>query len=163
PKALDAWFVAQPEMIDVLGKPLFIFSKASITSYALAAGPTRMNIQLVSGTTTSLFDSRDTSISALVQQTPAPNTPPAPPGTLAPGLKVFQGLNATDAGHGLCGALTVQSLSEILLPQDLALGPNACSASCTDSHAYTYCGAGQPVTPNCHSLLDVLVGGCKVT
>jgi hypothetical protein len=47
-------------------------------------------------------------------------------------------------------------------PAALTQGTAACVA-CANSHAYTFCGTGNPVGPTCNSLLDVIVGGCGVT
>jgi hypothetical protein len=84
------------------------------------------------------------------------SVPAPPPSKLAPGLTVLQALTASGANQGLCGNLTVESLAQVPVPEELA----ADCASCSGSHTYTFCGVGQPVGPSCNSLLDVAVGGC---
>jgi cysteine-rich repeat protein len=165
PTAIDGWYLAQSDMIDSMGKPSEILSPASIVSHVLTGGPSSIHVRLLSGTTVSEFDSLDTSIRATIETTPAPDVPAPPPASLAPGLKVLVSISALGAGKGLCGAVTVASLANVVAPQDFALGPNACLGppTCSGSPTYTYCGPGQPVTASCSSMLDVLVGGCKVT
>jgi hypothetical protein len=93
---------------------------------------------------------------AMIDATPAPDVPAPPPTKLATGLVVFQTLTATGASQGLCGDITVQSLAQIPIPSALTTG----TAKCTEG--YTYCGTGMPVSASCNSLLDAIVGGCKV-
>jgi hypothetical protein len=79
---------------------------------------------------------------------------------------VFQSLKANAADQGLCAAVTVAALAEIIMPQEFSRGfSTAClppSADCPGTREYTFCDPGQPVGPSCNSLLDVLIGGCKV-
>jgi hypothetical protein len=91
----------------------------------------------------------------------ATSVPSPPPEQLATGLSVLETVAADQAGEGLCGNVTVDSLAKIAIPQALTEGTTACG-DCSGSHEYTYCGDNQPVGPNCNSLLDALVGGCKV-
>jgi hypothetical protein len=74
----------------------------------------------------------------------------------------MQSINATASGKGLCGNITVESLSLIPIPEVLTTGTTACSSSCAGTKKYTYCGSGQPVGLSCNSMLDAIVGGCKV-
>ncbi len=162
---LDEWYLADTGTmgVDAVGIPNQRLSPAAIASGVLTAGPSRVAIGLTTGTTSSAFDVLDTRVSATLGS--STSVPAAPPSALASGLKVFEGLDAMASDQGLCGAATVASLAQIPLPQDFCLGPNACesSSNCAGSHSYTYCGAGLPVTANCSSLLDVIVGGCKAT
>ncbi len=48
------------------------------------------------------------------------------------------------------------------MPSALAVGGSLACGTCSGSQAYTACAANSPVGPSCNSLLDVLVGGCKV-
>jgi hypothetical protein len=74
----------------------------------------------------------------------------------------FEGLDGSSSARGLCGNVTVESLSLVPAPEGLTVGGQSpCSASCPQSRAYTYCGDGMPVGPGCNSLLDVLVSGCS--
>jgi hypothetical protein len=104
---------------------------------------------------------RSARIAAILNGSPAPNVPPPPPAQLAPGLTVFQTVTASGTGQGLCGNITVESLSRVPIPPTLAQGGTTACGACAGSKQYTACG-GQPVGPNCNSLLDALVGGCKI-
>jgi len=104
---------------------------------------------------------RDATVRSVTSGTP--NVPAPPPAALAAGLTVFPEVVADQTGQGLCGAITVDSLSKIPIPEMLTTGTYACRENCSNSHAYTYCGANQPVGATCNSLLDALVGGCKAT
>jgi hypothetical protein len=84
------------------------------------------------------------------------DTPAPPPSALAAGFDVFETITANGTGQGLCGDITVESLAQIPIPSVLTTGIGDCS------QAYTYCGAGNPVSATCNSLLDALVGGCTV-
>jgi cysteine-rich repeat protein len=167
PTTPDEWYLADTDLLDPkTDKPTELLAPAMIKSNELTAGPSSLLIRIITGTTVSEFDSRDTSIDASIDTSPAPNAPKPPPSALASGLAVFQSLTATATDQGLCGVATVASLATTPLPQDFCLGPNACqdSTTCTSgTRTYTYCGAGLPVGPGCNSLLDVIVGGCKVT
>jgi cysteine-rich repeat protein len=161
--AIDAWFVTDPDMLQPgTSTPLNFVGSATIVSRVLTAGPGLVKMRVVAGTTVNLFESRDTRIRAMVLADPAPDLPGPPPPALRPGLSVFRALDAAAAERGLCGGVTVGSLAQIVMPQDFALGAYACSANCSNSRQYKYCGPGQPVTSDCSSLLDLLVGGCKV-
>jgi cysteine-rich repeat protein len=163
PGAIDAWFIANPDDIDATAKLTQLLGPGAIASNVLTGGPGALRIRAVLGTTTNDLFSRDTTIRALVDKTPAPDQPAPPPNTLGSGQKVFQSLTATASDQGLCSNITVESLSKTNIPGDFAIGANACQASCSDSHSYVFCGPGQPVGPNCNSFLDALVGGCKIT
>jgi hypothetical protein len=97
---------------------------------------------------------RDAKIAAAIGT--ATDTPAPPPSALAAGLVVFETITATGAADGLCGDITVGSLAQIPIPQVLTMGLTNCTAG------YTYCGTNMPVGATCNSLLDVLIGGCKV-
>jgi cysteine-rich repeat protein len=161
PNAIDGWFVSDPDMLDPAGKPLNSLGPASISARLLTSGPGLAKMRVVAGTTTSLFEIRDTRIRALVLDSPSPDIPKPPPNALRPGVAVFRTLDAAAADRGLCGGVTLASLAEIVLPQDFSAGDFACSDACSNSRKYTYCGPGQPVGPSCNSLLDLLVGGCR--
>ncbi len=152
---LDEWYLVDTNLLDAQDQPLQVFSPAAIANHILSAGPSPANLRLVLATTPNEIDSLDTTIRATINTSPAPDEPASPPSALASGLKVFRSVTATAQDQGLCGVATVASLANVTLPQDLCLGPNTCqpSTTCPGSRTYT-CD---------QSLLDVLVGGCKVT
>jgi cysteine-rich repeat protein len=152
--AIDWWFLAAAADLDGNGVPLN-GSLASISNGVLTTGPQDAWL--------GPFFIRSMTLRATVDTTPAASQPLPPPDALAAGLAVFQSLTADGPGQGLCGAITVGSLAEIPFPYALTDGQGTCKASCPNSKTYTYCGDGQPVGPGCNSLLDGLVGGCKVT
>ena len=153
----DGWYLADADSIGAGGLPAVLVS-GSVTARELAAGPTTVEIAFLGGSITF----RDAFITALVG-TPT-SEPSPPPDQLAAGFAAFEELQANDGSHGLCGNLTVGSLAVLPLPADFAAGGAAeCSASCSGSRGYTWCGAGNPVGPGCNSLLDVLVSGCAVS
>ncbi len=156
---IDWWFLTDPTSVNTTGLANSILGNGALAARALTAGPGDMSLSGVLGGVLRMRGSR---IAATLNGNPAPNVPAPPPAQLAAGLTVFQTLTASGTGQGLCGNITVESLSQVPISQSLSQGgANACGA-CAGSHAYTYCGAGQPVGPNCNSLLDLLVGGCKV-
>jgi cysteine-rich repeat protein len=155
--ALDSWHVARPEALDADNLPV-VQLPGSVASRSLTAGPTRIEVDFFGGTLTV----RDSWITAIVD--PLVSLPAPPPDQLAAGFQSFETLTATDGQHGLCGNTTVGTLALLPVPEELAVGGvGECSASCPDSGSYVWCGAGNPVGPDCNSLLDVLVSGCAVS
>ena len=152
--AIDWWFLADPGDLDGNGVPL-AGSLGSITNGVLTTGPQDAWL--------GPFFIRSMTLRATVDTMPAPNAPAPPPSAITSGTTVFQSLTGDGPGQGLCGAITVASLAQIPFPYALTDGQGTCKASCPNSKSYTYCGDGQPVGPGCNSLLDGLVGGCKVT
>ncbi len=153
--ALDEWYLATPSQLDSQDQPIEFFSPATIASHVLTGGPSAVRIHFVVNIGYFSIDSRDTKIRATIDTSPAPDVPGPPPKALAPGLDVFQTVTATGADQGICGVVSEAALAKIDLPSDFCLGPNACQPSsvCSDSRTYS-CN---------NKLLDVLVGGCKVT
>jgi cysteine-rich repeat protein len=145
--AVDWWFLASHNEVSN-GLPAALLP-ASLSAHTLTAGPGAAVLPLLGGS----FAAQQVQAHATIDATPAPNVPAPPPAQLAPGLTVFQHVTGS-----LCGNITVESLGQIPLPQSLASGG---SDPC-GNRTYAYCGLGQPVTPSCASLLDVLVGGCNV-
>lgn len=154
PGGLDAWYLAAEDLLDADDQPLQSLTPASITSSELVAGPGDASLPFVDGE----LSMRDVVLAAQVN--PATSLPAEPPSNLAPGFVAFESLDAADASHGLCGNVTVGSLALIPVPEALTSGLGMCE-SCGASRVYTSC-AGGPVTTSCHSLLDVMVGGCQV-
>jgi cysteine-rich repeat protein len=151
----DFWFRARASELDGNGLPSNLLS-AGLSARVLSAGPGQVHLPFSASGSLALRGAR---VSASLNDTPAPDAPPAPP-QLATGLRVFQTLTASGTGQGLCGNVTVDSLAQIPVPAELTgAGATACGA-CTGSRAYTAC-TGSAVDANCNSLLDVLVGGCK--
>jgi cysteine-rich repeat protein len=155
---LDWAFLLDPASLDANGVPTARLQPSTLTAHALASGPSSINLSLtISG---SLANLEILNASLRGRVTGATSTPAPPPPQLAPGISVLEMVEANGADEGLCGNVTVDSLSKIAIPEALTTGIGACG-DCAGSHAYTYCGADQPVGPNCNSLLDALVGGCK--
>jgi cysteine-rich repeat protein len=157
----DWWFLGDHFWF-ASGLPTNLLTNDILTARVLKAGPSNVSLVLFPGEPPVAM--RSMRINATLDSSPAPNVPAPPPSVLAAGLSVFQTITANGAGQGLCGNMTVDSLAQIPIPASLAQGGGntACASSCGGSHAYTYCGAGMPVGPSCNSLLDAIVGGCKV-
>lgn len=162
PGPIDWWFLADHSSIS-MGLPKGAFTTASITNYALGAGPDDVALTLDFGGGPAVLQMHEAHLSATITTNSPPNVPAPPPGMLAAGLTVFRKLTANSNGQGLCGNITVASLAQIPAPQQLTTASpitlSICQA-CPNSHSYTYCGAGKPVSASCNSLLDVIVGGC---
>ena len=131
----------------------------SLVNYALTAGPSDVSLSLNLGGSPALLKMRAAKMSATIAS--ATDVPAPPPSQLASGLTVFETVTANGTGQGLCGNITVDSLAQIPAPSVLTTGSTAC-VSCNGYHTYTYCGANNPVSDSCNSLLDVLVGGCGI-
>jgi hypothetical protein len=158
PGAIDWWFLANAADINGSGIPLYKLSPSSIASRVLTGGPSTVILNY-NGSPLTMLGANLTAQIGTTTSVPAP-----PPSALAAGLTAFETMSANGTGLGLCGNITVGSLAAIPAPQELASGgSNACRSQCSNSLSYTYCGAGNPVGPSCNSLLDVLVGGCRVT
>ena len=154
PGGLDAWYVAAEDLLDADDRPLQSLTPTSIASSELVAGPGHASLPFTGGE----LSMRDVILAAQVNA--ATSLPTEPPSNFAPGFVAFESLDAADASHGLCGNVTVGSLALVPVPEAFTSGLGMCE-SCAASRVYTSCGAG-PVTESCHSLLDVLVGGCQV-
>lgn len=128
-------------------------SPASITSHALLAGPSSIQLNLVLQGSPALLTFDDASISATVSATSS--LPGPPPASLDPSLLVFDSLTADGPKQGLCGAITIASLAQVPVPGQLTAGVSQCY------EGYTAC-PGNVVGPSCNSMLDVLVGGCSI-
>ena len=161
--ALDHWFLAHPGQIDASGKPISALP-AALSSRSLIAGPADAQLYVYIGQLLTGLELRDLMFGAMIDDPPAPSAPAPPPSQLDPALLVFESLSASQQGLGFCGALTVQALAQIPVVEQLTTGGAVpCSSSCSDSKSYVYCGAQQPVGPGCNSMLDVMVGGCKIS
>ena len=152
---IDWWFLADPTTVND-GVPTGLLSSGVLAGGTLTAGPSTVNVDLTLGGSAAALTMRDAKIAASIPASPAPDVPAPPPMKLAAGITVFQTITATGADQGLCGDITVQSLAQIPVPSALTTGTAKCSEN------YTYCGASMPVSATCNSLLDVIVGGCKV-
>ena len=157
---IDWWFLAAASTVQN-GVPTGVLTNGALSARQLTAGPSDVTLSLVLGGSPALLEMLSAQVAATLQGTPAPNVPQPPPSQLASGLTVFQQFTGNGTGQGLCGNITVESLAQIPIPQVLTTGLTACSATCPNSHKYTYCGMGMPVGPSCNSLLDALVGGCE--
>jgi cysteine-rich repeat protein len=151
----DWWFLGDPAGL-AMGLPSSRLANGVTVAGALTAGPGSVTVPLFTGATMN-----HAMIAATISVQPAPNPPALPPAQLAPGFTVFQTISALGAAQGICGNLTVDSLASIPVPDGFATGGQAACGACPGSSTYTSCGGG-PVGPTCNSLLDVMVGGCKV-
>lgn len=160
---LDWWFRADHSTVDAMGLPTGFLTNGKLAARALTGGPSDVDLTLVLAGVPANLRLRNSRMAATIDGTPAPSVPAPPPAQLAAGLTVFETITASGAGQGLCGNITVDSLARVPVPEALSTagGATACG-TCMGSASYTYCGANQPVGPGCNSLLDVLVGGCKV-
>lgn len=156
---LDWSFLLESSTLDANGVPTARLTPSSVAAKALAAGPSTIELALSISGSPAVLEILEASLRGRVGT--AASTPSPPPAELAAGLAVFESLAADQTDEGLCGNVTVESLAEIAIPQALTEGATACG-DCAGSHAYTYCGDNQPVGPSCNSLLDALVGGCRV-
>ena len=155
---IDWWFFAAHTTVS-MGLPTGVLA-GNLAARNLTAGPSNVSLTLLLGGSPAVLQMRNATLAATIDGTPAPNVPAPPPAQLAPGLTVFQQITGSGTNQGLCGNITVDSLAQIPIPQVLTTGASACG-TCAASRTYTYCGAGNPVGPNCNSLLDALVGGCQ--
>jgi cysteine-rich repeat protein len=158
---IDWWFLVQNSNVDANGLPLGKLTGGAIAAKVLTAGPSDVNLSLLLSGSPALLEMRDAKVRGVTTGTPS--VPAPPPATLAPGLTTFPEVQADQANQGLCGNITVASLAKIPIPESLAKGSSTACGACGGSKEYTYCGANQPVGANCNSLLDALVGGCKVS
>lgn len=157
---IDWWFLIAPSTIDANRLPTGKLS-ASLAAKTVTAGPANVLLTLLLAGSPAVLEMRSARITATTVGTPS--TPAPPPNQLAAGLVVFPDIKGDGTGQGLCGNITVESLSQIPIPESLTSGSTPCRAQCSNSEAYTYCGANQPVGPGCNSLLDALVGGCRAS
>jgi hypothetical protein len=160
---IDWWFFADHTQVDSMGLPTGVLGNGTLNNRNLTAGPSDVSLSLLLGGSPAVLKMRSTHVAATINGNPPPNVPAPPPSQLAAGLTVFQTITGNGSGQGLCGNITVSSLAQIAVPAALAQGGSTACGACNGSHTYTACAAGQtPSNSNCNSLLDVLVGGCKV-
>jgi len=153
---LDSWHLGDVSHLGGDDLPLHRLG-GSLVSRDLTAGPGVVELPMLGGDLR-ILESRVIARVGATSSLPSP-----PPDLVAAGFGTFEGLDGTTSSRGLCGNVTVESLSLAPAPEDLtAGGQSPCSASCPQSRAYTYCGDGMPVGPGCNSLLDVLVSGCSM-
>lgn len=158
PTPVDFWFRAFSSSVNSQGLPMSSLV-GSLSARSLSAGPGLLSFPLAfSGAPNTLSVSNARLLATLNAD---PNVPAPPPANLAPGLTVFQTITGSGAGQGLCGNVTVESLAQIPVPTYLTGSAQTACISCTGSRTYTAC-SGNTVTPGCNSMLDVLVGGCRV-
>jgi hypothetical protein len=159
---IDWWYQLNSTTLDLNGVPTSLISPAAIANRALTAGPSNIQLLLSLGGSNAVLEMLHSRIHASMGSTTSQPKPPPDANQLQTGLKVFETIDATNGGQGLCGDTTVESLAQIPAPQSLSKGGSTACGKCKGSHTYTYCGVGKPVSASCNSLLDVFVGGCKV-
>lgn len=157
--SLDWWFKLDAAQVDANGLPTGRLTNGALAATVITAGPSQVNLTLLLSGSPAVLQMRDAKVRGVTAGTDS--KPSAPPTNLAAGLVTFPEVTANQTGQGLCGAITVDSLAKIPIPEALTTGAGACQ-NCGGSKKYTYCGTGQPVGATCNSLLDALVGGCKV-
>ncbi|MFA6033152.1 MAG: hypothetical protein WC889_09660, partial [Myxococcota bacterium] len=158
---IDWWYMISQTNLDTNDLPKSLFTTAKITSRQIEAGPSDVTMAISMGGSPASLLMRSARVFATVDSSASvPPTPP--PSWLTTGLSTFESISATASGKGMCGNITVESLSRIPVPEALTTGAGACKSCGTNSKVYTYCGAGNPVGPDCNSLLDVIIGGCRV-
>jgi cysteine-rich repeat protein len=152
---LDWWYAVDPASIDANRNPLSTLP-GTYTNKTLAAGPGRLTLALtLSGSPASLSMWNVDLRAAIGADAAIKTSTGLPPGHLASehdvaGLTSYgtAGVGANGPAGELCGNITAQSLANVAVPMLVAKGG---SAACT---------AGYVVGQN--SLLDVVVGGCRV-
>jgi cysteine-rich repeat protein len=152
---LDWWYLVNPNTIDSNRNPLSTLP-GTYTSKTLNAGPGSLTLGLILSGSPASLDLWNVKLTAAIGPTNAPTVSTgSTPGHLAsehdaPGLTSFEnaGVGATGGSGELCGNITAQSLQGVAVPAEIATGgADACSAD---------------YSTTTNSLLDVLVGGCKV-
>jgi cysteine-rich repeat protein len=156
----DWWFLADPTNLSN-GQSTDVLTGGALTSRTLNAGPNTLTLSLPLGSSPANLQLNNAVWGATLDGTPPPDAPAPPPTLLATGTTVFQTITGNTATEGICGNITVNSLSQIPVPQILTDGGTG-ECGCTGAPSYTYCGNGNPVGPGCNSMLDVVVGGCKL-
>jgi cysteine-rich repeat protein len=154
----DFWFQVDPLTLDANGLPLSRID-AAVAGRAITGGPNGINFVLNLLGRPATLAMRDARVTARTEGTA--DVPPTP-AQLRANLNVLRAMRADAAGQGLCGNITVESFASIPAPDVLTTGTFACAQCNTGSRRYRGCGEGQPVGPNCNSLLDIMVGGCRV-
>jgi cysteine-rich repeat protein len=156
---LDWSFLLDPGTLDANGFAKARLAPSKLSGGALTGGPSTVGMQLsISGSPALLEILEGRAVGRVGTATSKPPVPAALSGT---GM-VFETIAADGDQEGLCGNVTVDSLAKIAIPQALTEAATKCGDCPDGSVTYTYCGDGAPVGPNCNSLLDALVGGCKV-
>jgi cysteine-rich repeat protein len=151
---IDWWYLADPTAVSA-GLPTGLLTTGALAAHVLTAGPSTVTLALNLGGSPADLSMLNAKIDGTIAN--ATDVPAPPPTKLATGLEVFETIAGNGTGQGLCGDITVQSLAQIPVPSVLTTGTTKCTED------YTYCGAGNPVSATCNSLLDVLVGGCNIT
>jgi cysteine-rich repeat protein len=152
---LDWWYTVDPTTIDSNRNPVSTIT-GTYASKTLNAGPGSLDLELILSGSPAKLDMWNVILTAAIGPTNAPTVSTgSTPGHLAsehdaPGLTSFEnaGVGASGGGGELCGYITAQSLAGVAVPTTIAKGgSDACSAN---------------YSPTANSLLDALVGGCKV-
>jgi hypothetical protein len=153
---LDWWYDFDPATVNSSNVPLLQLPAATAAS-VLTAGPGTINLSNLfsSGGTLAVANST-ISVPIGASSAPTESSTGNPPGHLAsenldPSLQSFASLGSSSGEGKLCGVLTATSLAAIPVAASLISGEDACGNG-TNSHVYT----------SSNSMLDVLVGGCKV-
>ncbi len=152
---LDWWYTVDPASIDANRNPLSTLP-GTYTNKTLTAGPGRLTLAITLSGSPAKLDMWNVDLRAAVGANAALKTSTgAPPGHLASehdlaGLESYgtAGVGANGPAGELCGNITAQSLAGVPVPMLIAKGG-------TDA-----CTAGYVAGTN--TLLDVIVGGCKV-
>ena len=153
PPTVDFPFLVASESIDEAGLPLDVMP-ARTEARVLESGPGLFRLAFQSSG--AALEVRDAHFRGLLRGTSQPR------GGGSPAIQAADALYADAAGDGLCGVVTVDSLARIPVPDAITTPGRLqhCMNAPPNFHAYVSCGGG-PVTAECNSLLDVMVGGCR--
>jgi hypothetical protein len=151
-KDLDWWYTVDPASIDANRNPLQLLT-GTISSHLLTATGPSISLSLVLAGAVGHLTMTDVHLKAFTgsSSTPTASTG-ATPGHLAaenldPALTSFDSSGGAAGTNKLCGNVTADSLAHVPAPPALIQGgSNACMEGYTAAN----------------SLLDMLVGGCKV-
>jgi|GEM_PF-837890 len=161
----DWWFLLYADSVDADRLPRWRITPMSVSGRAYAGGSAgSITLEHVFGTTPVLLEMRNVKTAGRIDATTS--VPAPPPEKIGTGYVFLESATADGTAEGLCGNITVETLSKIPAPKGFMEGDHACRdpglVFCTsNTHRYTYCGDNQPVGATCNSLLDILVGGCK--
>lgn len=151
---LDWWYTVDAVGLDMMRLPKDRLG-GSIAASALDAGPGSLTLKINFGGSPAALKMSNTRINATIGAAGTPLTSAGEtPGHLAsenldPALQSFSTMAAPNASGGgkLCGNVSAQSLSQVAIPTALATGG---SSACAEGYSAT------------NSVLDVLIGGCRV-
>ena len=148
----DWWHAVDQTLIDGANNPVNNLTGTLAGNALNATGAAEIKLILGGGPASFSFTNINLNAISGAPTTPASAVGLVPPGHIAvehldPTLQSFGTMTGATAGQGtLCGNISALSLSQIVVPPALRVGPGACSQGYTTAN----------------SLLDVFIGGCTV-